>query len=250
MRYRGDVGAGRREATRTIRVERVKTTARQLLARQGAANLSLREVAREMHQSSSALYRYFANRDELLTALIVDAYNDLGVSVERAEGRVARPDLAGRWRAACRAIRRWARAHPHEYALIFGSPVPGYQAPATTIVAASRVTAVLGGIVTDRYREGGGGGQSGQSGEARGGGRERRTQPAPFPTPLLDREAMAEALPGVPEEVALRAILVWAELFGIISFELFGHLVGSVTRPQALYEHLIDQTAAYLGITS
>lgn len=261
----------RREAARAVRVERVKATARAVLARQGAANLSLREVAREMHQSSSALYRYFANRDDLLTALIVDAYNDLGAAAERADARVARSDLIGRWRAACRSVRRWARAHPNEYALIYGSPVPGYRAPEATVVAAGRVTSVLGAIVADRYRsreqsgdgQDAGGGHWGRSGGDRdgragptheaGAGREPSVTPSVLRSSVLassalDWSTVAGTLPGVPEVIAVRAILVWAELFGLVSFELFGHLAGSVAHPQVLFDHLVDQTAAYLGI--
>jgi AcrR family transcriptional regulator len=75
--------------------------------------------------ASSAIYRYFASRDELLTALIIDAYDALASAAEAAASRA---DLPGRWLAACHAVRAWALANPHEYALIYGSPVPGYHA--------------------------------------------------------------------------------------------------------------------------
>ena len=79
---------------------------------------------------SSALYRYFPSRDDLLTALIIDAYDALGAAAEDADRRpAARPRAAGWLAAACHAVRDWALAHPHEYALIYGSPVPGYRAP-------------------------------------------------------------------------------------------------------------------------
>jgi AcrR family transcriptional regulator len=212
-------------------MEKIKAHARAQLAERGAPALSLREVAREMGQTSSALYRYFPSRDELLTALIVDAYNDLGAAVERAERRVARSDHEGRWRAASGAVRRWARSHPHEYALIFGSPVPGYVAPEHTIAAATRVTMVIAQIVADRWA----------------------TAPPPVPTdPVPPRallwDAVALAMPEVPRPVALRAILVWIELFGFVSFELFGHLVGSADRGDDLFAAMVDEAGRRVGI--
>ena len=119
------------------------------LAEHGAAGLSLRAVARDVGMVSSAVYRYFPSRDHLLTALIVDAYDSLGAAVERAVAKVPGEDLFGRWRAICDRVRRWARAHPHEYALIYGSPVPGYRAPVTTIGPATRVALILVQLLVD-----------------------------------------------------------------------------------------------------
>src|SRR5215218_202301 len=106
----------------------IKSVARRQLATEGA-DLSLRAVARELGMVSSAIYRYFPSRDELLTALIVDSYRDLAGAAERAVAR-AGDDPRAIWRAACAAIHTWSRRHPHEYALLYGSPVPGYAAPA------------------------------------------------------------------------------------------------------------------------
>jgi AcrR family transcriptional regulator len=214
-------------------MDKIKLHARAQLAERGAAALSLREVAREMGQTSSALYRYFPSRDDLLTALIVDAYNDLGASVERAERRVAREDHMGRWRAAAGAIRRWARAHPHEYALIFGSPVPGYEAPELTIEAATRVTLVIATIVADRWRDAA-----------------PEVPDVTVPPRALLWDAVELAMPGVPRAVALQAILVWVELFGFVSFELFGHLVGSADRADDLFSAMVDDAGRRVGLAS
>ncbi len=116
---------------------------RRHLATDGAAGLSLRAVARELGMASSAVYRYVASRDDLLTRLIIDAYNSLGAAAEVREAAVDRGDLAGRWSAICAAVRGWALANPNEYALIYGSPVPGYVAPPDTIAPASRVSNLL-----------------------------------------------------------------------------------------------------------
>ncbi|MCW2605118.1 MAG: putative transcriptional regulator, TetR family, partial [Pseudonocardiales bacterium] len=124
----------REELTREI-----KDAARRHLGESGPFGLSLRAVAREVGMVSSAVYRYFPSRDALLTALIVDSYNAVGQAVEDAEQAVDPSDLLGRWLAVCTAMRAWAVASPHEYALIFGSPVPGYQAPTDTIDPAARI---------------------------------------------------------------------------------------------------------------
>src|SRR4051794_10679373 len=131
--------SGARARVRAELTREIADAARRHLASDGAAGLSLRAVARELGMASSAVYRYYTSRDELLTALIVEAYDSLGTAVEEAHGRVARDDLRGRLRATCRGARAWALAHPHEYALVYGSPVPGYAAPQATIGPASRV---------------------------------------------------------------------------------------------------------------
>src|ERR1700759_4929377 len=141
-------------APRTVRARvrleltrEIKDVARRHLAETGSAGLSLRAVARELGMASSAVYRYFPSRDDLLTALIVDAYDALGDAAERADRAAPPDDPRARWVDTCRAVREWAVAHPHEYALVYGSPVPGYAAPEATIGPAARVGLVLVRIV-------------------------------------------------------------------------------------------------------
>lgn len=147
------MSAGRtaRERVRAELIREITEIARRQLATEGAAGLSLRAVAREMGMVSSAIYRYFPSRDDLLTALIIDGYNAVGEAVERADAATAAEDFAGRWLAVCRAVRAWALAHPHEYALLYGSPVPGYEAPQDTVPAAMRDTVVLARIIAGAH---------------------------------------------------------------------------------------------------
>ena len=108
-----------------------------------------------MGMVSSAVYRYFASRDDLLTALILDAYNTLGEAAEAADAAVTgRSQLRARWLATARGIRGWALRTPAEHALLFGTPVPGYAAPADTITAAARTPAVLIRILADGFASG------------------------------------------------------------------------------------------------
>jgi len=119
-----------RERARAEITAEILDAARGYLATDGAPALSLRAIARDLGMASSALYRYFKSRDELLTRLIIDAYDSLGAAAEASEVTMDRNDLAGRFTVICEAVRAWALAHPNEYALIYGSPVPGYVAPA------------------------------------------------------------------------------------------------------------------------
>ncbi|WP_369244637.1 TetR/AcrR family transcriptional regulator [Streptomyces sp. R41] len=209
----------------------IKDEARRQLAAEGAAKLSLRAVARELGMVSSALYRYFPSRDDLLTALIIDAYDSLGETAESAHADVADAGPRERWIAVCAAARRWALEHPHEYALIYGSPVPGYTAPETTVPAASRVGLLLIGIVRDAHQG---------EGVAR----------PPLPTDLkAEAQRMtAELAPDLPPEVVTALVAAWAQLYGLIGFELFGQFNRVVEDRETFFRQAADQLAHGVGL--
>jgi AcrR family transcriptional regulator len=119
----------RRERQRAATVEEIKAVARGLMRDQGTSEVRFTDIAREMGMTPPALYRYYADRDALLTDLIIDAYSDLGRTVSDARERHDPDDVAGRWLAAGTAYRDWARGEPQQFALILGMPVPGYVAP-------------------------------------------------------------------------------------------------------------------------
>src|SRR6266567_4840151 len=143
-----------RERARAEITREILEAGRRHLATDGAAALSLRAVARDLGMASSAVYRYVASRDDLLTRLIIDAYDSLGEAAESAGASVDHADLPGRWSAICLAVRSWALANPNEWALIYGSPVPGYAAPADTIGPASRVSNLLVQILAEAAERG------------------------------------------------------------------------------------------------
>jgi len=218
----------RAELTREITDE-----ARRQLASAGADGLSLRAVARELGMVSSALYRYFPSRDDLLTALILDAYAALGAAAESADQRDAGPTR--RWVTVCTAVRDWARAHPHEYALIYGSPIPGYRAPESTIAHAARVPLAMVGVLRDAWSAG------------------ALTPPAelPAPGPLLAEQIhrlAASTAPELPRSVLTCALIAWTQLFGMLSFELFGQLVGSVDPSDEFCAHAYRRMAEFVGL--
>ncbi|MFD8544919.1 TetR/AcrR family transcriptional regulator [Streptomyces sp. NPDC059649] len=228
---------GARERARTEITEAIKAEARAQLAAEGAAKLSLRAVARELGMASSALYRYFPSRDDLLTALIVDAYNAIGEAAERARDRrgTATASPVDRWTAICTGVREWALAHPHEYALIYGSPVPGYHAPRTTTEPAGRVGLALIGVVRDAHAAG------------------ALKEPAePLPDPVVADALALGAEHGVelPGTVLARLVGAWAQLFGLLSFELFGQFRNVIEARTEFFEQAVLQLARSVGLTT
>ena len=144
-----------RERARKEITAEILESARAQLREVGPGELSLRAVARDVGMVSSAVYRYFASRDELLTALIIAAYDELGAAAETADDAVEdRTDHLARWMATCKATRDWSVAHPHDYALIYGSPVPGYAAPQDTVMPATRVIVRLVEIIVGAHQAG------------------------------------------------------------------------------------------------
>jgi AcrR family transcriptional regulator len=213
-------------------IDEIKRIARAHLAEAGP-DLSLRAVARDLGVVSSAVYRYFESRDALLTALIIDAYNDLGIVAELTEADVPRSDLTGRWLALGRGVRAWALDHPHEYALLYGSPVPGYAAPEATIGPASRPLLVLAALLRDGV----------QRGVLGNGDR----LPEPVRADLVAIAANAE-FADIPPAVLARGMIAWTHLFGAISFELFGRLTNAITDYDAYFDHQLRAMAGYLGL--
>jgi len=231
------MNAGRtaRQRARDELTREITDEARRQLAHAGADGLSLRAVARELGMVSSALYRYFPSRDELLTALITDAYDALGTAAESAD-RPGDPPRR-RWMSVCAAVRDWARAHPYEYALIYGSPIPGYQAPRSTVPPAARVPLVVLGVLRDAWAAG-------------------TLAPAPAtPEPSAQlaeqlRELSSTVVPDLPGPTLTRALIAWTQLFGMLSFELFGQLVGSVDPSDGFFTNATEQMAEFVGLSS
>ncbi len=216
--------AGIRERARAQHITEIVRLAREQLERDGAASLSLREIARDLGMASSAIYRYFASRDELLTRLIIDSYDRLGEAVERADQAVKRRnDFLGRWRAMTHAIRSWAVANPAEFSLLFGTPIPGYAAPDDTIGPASRYTFALLQLTVDM--------------EAAG---HRATEKVP--ASLRRDYARFRGRFAIPasDQMMMKGMAAWASVMGAINLELFGHLHNVVDTPGALFEAVVE----------
>ena len=223
---------GVRTRARAETMAQILELGREQLAERGAADLSVRAIARELGMVSSGIYRYVASRDELLTALIIDAYDQLGAAVEDAAA--ARTTPGRRFLRACAAARSWAVAHPHDWALIFGSPVPGYQAPADTIAAATRVPAALLALAAQQHLGGG--------------------LVAHAPTPRISRRLSTQATlvrdalgVDLPDDAVLRCLAAWAMVNGTISFELFGQLANTFDPADDAAAQVFSQAALLVG---
>jgi AcrR family transcriptional regulator len=227
-----------RDRARAELTAEIKDESRRQLAAGGADALSLRAVARELGMASSAIYRYFPSRDDLLTTLIVDSYDAVGDAIESAVGACPTSDHLGRWQAACRAVRTWALKHPHEYALIYGSPIPGYRAPRDTVGPAARIPNALLGIVRDCW----------QAGRLAAAGTDLEMPPAT----ARQIEGLAEltAFEELPRPTLVAVLIAWTHLFGMVSFELFGHLEGVFDDKAAVFEYSLNQMARLIGLRS
>jgi AcrR family transcriptional regulator len=229
-----------RERARDEITAEILTAARRRLASDGPAHLSLRAVARDVGMVSSAVYRYFPSRDELLTALLIEAYDELGAATEAADDSVSdRSDVRARWTSACRAVRSWSVEHPHDYALLYGSPVIGYAAPRDTVGPATRVIVRLVRIVSAAHESGG-------AGRALDEAPAPSFEPSVGPATAVARE-VADLDADLPPELVGRTLMAWSTLFGTISFELWGHLVGSVSDHPAYFDSVVSRLWHDLG---
>ena len=219
----------RRERQREQTRDEIKATARQQMAESGSAGLSLSAVARAMGLTTPSLYYYYADRDALLTALIIDAFDALAAAVEAAVAPLPPGAYASRMLTALLAYRGWALAHPVDFQLIYGTPVPGYHAPAEqTVPAVRRSVAVLLETLQAAYTAG-----------ALRPRPEHEQLPADLRFTLITTTGEAVAAP-----VAVIALAGWSLVHGMIMLELFGHLGPTLSDPDAFFRH---QVASYLA---
>ncbi|MDP3891285.1 TetR-like C-terminal domain-containing protein, partial [Nocardioides sp.] len=172
------------------------------------------------------LYRYFASRDELLTALIVDAYDDLADHLEQAGSRARTPRR--RWTQTCLAFRAWAVDQPHRFALIYGSAIPGYRAPEDTIQPAGRVLLALIGPAAAHTS----------------------VPPGTVPRTLAGQlDAVVATLElDVDRHTMLALVGMFSRLVGLVTLELNGHFVGGFEPADPLFSELVEREADALGL--
>jgi len=215
----------RRERIRAETTIEIKEIAVQQMAETGAAALSLRAIAREMGMSAPALYRYFPNRDALVTALIIDAYNSLANALQVANGKQDIEDYNGRFQATTHAYRKWALAHRAEYALIYGTPIPGYVAPREeTTMPAAGVNLVIGYILNEAYQAG------------------KLTIPEAYFNSSPHLQAQLDELAAmIPEEDVVGAgvlltVYIFSRLHGLVWGELDEHFAPKIADSGELFE--------------
>jgi AcrR family transcriptional regulator len=212
----GDAARSPRERYREQVRDEIKAHAWTQVATAGASALSLNAIAKQMGISGPALYRYFRNRDELITELVLDAYRDLSNTCQAASTAEKTP--AARLAAVAVAVRRWALATPHRYLLIYGTPVPGYAAPPESTAIAASIMSVL----LDAFTEA-----------------DAATGPVPEATADLEQHLATHrqwaADHPAPAAALRRALTFWTRLHGVVSLEVAGHFTGMNFDPALLY---------------
>jgi AcrR family transcriptional regulator len=230
----------RRDRLRAATVAEIKETARRLLVSEGIEGLSLRAIAREMGMTAPALYRYFPSREDLLAHLISDLYDEVSDAMEAARDGLPVDDVGGRLMAVSRTFRRWSVSHPREFALMFGTPIPGVMTGHTgedagvTSAAGRRFGLVFGQLM------------------ARG----HAARPMPIrpdeeiePALRAELERWRQEFP-VPVPLGLVQLYLscWVRLYGIVTMEVFGHLDFALDDPEPLFESELRGLAELLGM--
>lgn len=222
------------EATR----DEIKQVARQLMAENGTAGLSLRGIAKAMDITAPALYRYFASLDVLITALIVDNFNQIADALETARDDAASQNghYGDQMLAALLAYRRWALDHPVDFQLIYGNPIPGYEAPRElTVEPASRILRIFTGLCAEML----------YSGEIQPRAPYDKV-PDELQAGLLDSLRYA----GVTDDHMLAlyfGVVGWPRMHGIVMLEIFGHLGPVVGDMDAYYRVQMQNLMRDLG---
>ena len=222
---------------RSATIAQIKAVARQQMAEHGTAGLSLRGIGREMGITAPAIYNYFPRLDDLITALIVDAFNALADAIEVAELAVQSEKFGTKILASCLAYREWAIAHPVDFQLIYGNPIPGYVAPAEiTVPLARRPFDGLFRLFFEAYRTG------------------ELVVPTEYTSvPASISAHFATWLPhaGYDFPDALLCLLMsgWARIHGMVMLELFEHLGPVVGDGTAFYRYELGAFLQQLGMT-
>ena len=224
----------RLERIRSATIDEIKSTAWKQVGEQGAAALSLRAIARAMEMTAPGLYRYYPDRDALVTALLIDAFNSFSGTLEAAREACPTDDHAGRFRAICTAYFAWGAANPQKYIFLFGTPIPGYQFSTEVGPAAQRSFLVLQGVLGEAYAAG-----------KITGGLSGLVLPASLEVQYETLRRM-----GLPYEpvVTHLALSVWSSMHGMTSLFLYGYLTSFLgSRVEAFVDVEIEKMARIIG---
>jgi AcrR family transcriptional regulator len=231
----GAMNPNRREKRRTDILEEIRATAWKQIGEMGAASLSVRAIAREMGITAPALYHYYKDRDALVTALLIDAFTAFSDALEAGRDTCSADDHSGRFRALCKAYFRWAAQNPQRYALLFGTPVPGYLFAEELGPVAQRSFLILQGVI----------GEAQAAGIFRGSGIViRLSADLKFQYDALKKMGM----PYTPLATHL-ALSVWSTMHGITSLYLHHYLTGFLQENvQAFVDYEVDRIARQFGL--
>lgn len=226
----------RRERRRTETTAEIKEVALRLMAEGGPGAITLRAIAREMGMTANAVYSYFATRDDLVTALIRDVYDELAGVVTGARDACAPGDAAARIMAWACSFREWSLANPEGFRLVYGDPVPGYQPPAGGAApeAEHRICAGLTELAAGAWPTA-----------------EALYADYQFEWSDFDPTLVAETreqFPGLPPAVIAVALRIWGHLHGLVSLEIRGALGAQTTNPEKLYRNEVNALIRSFGL--
>ena len=219
---------GRKKQISTL-PEQIKETAWKQIAEFGAPALSLRAIARELNITAPAIYNYFPDRDALVTALIIDAYTSFGNSQLEARDAIPESDVRRRMNAIGLAYRNWALTNPQRYQLIFGTPIPGYEAPMMEVLpSAARSLSALVSVI-EQLRVAG------------------KLNVKSFPTVKDEYKAEFETWKRFGGEANILslsvAMIIWSRVHGIVSLEIAGNMPPFGASGNDLYLYELDSIA-------
>ncbi len=229
--------ARRRDRLRAEFVIEIKQAARELLVRGGVEALSMAAIARQVGVSPPALYHYFDDLDAIIGHLAGDIVDELVIVMTAAVTAEPVDDLAARLRAATRAFRSWAVAHPVEYGLVFGTPTAAAGSAQAGLAAnwVRRLAGVWGPLVLETWRR--------------------------YDFPILDDAELGEALraqmdryrqaldlPDVPLGFFLVFLDCWRQIYGAVCLEVFDHFGSTITDYAPQYERMITDILTRLRL--
>ncbi len=226
-----------KDTTREDMIAQIKATARQQMTEKGTAGLSLRGIARAIGVTAPAIYNYFPTLDDLITALIVDAFRSVADTMIATADAHDDGSATSRIFAAGLAYREWALAHPVQFQLIYGNPIPNYSAPAEVTAPLARLP--LHGLVQDFLR-------AHQNGEL--------TLPdahvhIPDAVRADIRAYVAYTDADIPEGLVYTLMAVWSRLHGMVMLELFQHLTAIIPHTDEFYRHELVNFLTSLSMT-
>ncbi|HEV2376754.1 MAG TPA: TetR/AcrR family transcriptional regulator [Streptosporangiaceae bacterium] len=231
----------RRDRVRAATIEEIKQTARRLLVAEGDDAVSLRAIGREMGMTAPALYRYFGSRDDLIAHVIADIFTEIGEDIRTAievAGQRSGGDMTAKMIAACQQFRLWSLAHPAEFALLFGTPLPSVAAlkERSDVVAecAVRFSAAFLALYLELWHR------------------------APFPIPADSaiapelRTQLARYRDDLGVDLPLGAVLTflrcWVRLYGMVSLEVYGHLHFALENAASMFDYTLTELAELVGL--
>lgn len=228
---------GRRERVRAATMAEITQTARRILVEEGPEALTLRAIAREMGMTAPALYRYFPSRGELLQHLVGELFVELNEELHRGIKAVPPGDMRSKFMAAGTGFRSWALAHKREYALLFGNPFPtmdDVDKPDFASESGNRFGLTFLHLFAELWNK--------------------------HPFPIAEEDAIEPRLrdqlaayrdsvaPDLPLGCVLAFLQCWVRLYGAVSLEVFGHVDFALQDPEPLFNLMITEVAANLGL--